>query len=31
MSEFVCKPISIAKLKQILRNCHLIGLSDLAD
>jgi CheY-like chemotaxis protein len=31
MSEFVSKPISSGKLKQILRKCHLIGLSELTE
>jgi len=31
MSDFITKPISFARLKQILRKCQLISLADLAE
>ena len=31
MSDFITKPISLARLKKILRKCQLIGLDDLAE
>jgi DNA-binding response OmpR family regulator len=31
MSDFITKPISLARLKKILIKCQLIGLDDLAE